>query len=196
MIMVGTKKITSLDSASRVDLRLDPMDCNTIDNDLVILVRIIPPRKILKQYFAYSKYSKEFPKIFMIPVGKNSNNIKAIQPIIKFVCKIYFIVSFTLLIFFAPMLYPIIGIPPKDTPITTDITIPNTFIHIPITARGVTTPYGLPELAIVPYPYLLTKLFATAMMMTIASCVMNDANPKDIDCLHISFFNLSDFLLI
>ena len=100
IIIAGTKKITSLANANKVDLTLDPIDCNIIDNDLVIQVNIIPPKKIRKQYLAYSIYSNELPlpKILIIKVGKISNNPKAIHPIIKLVIKIYFIVSLTLFI--------------------------------------------------------------------------------------------------
>ena len=83
IIIAGTKNITSLAKASKVDLKLDPIDCNKIDNDLVIQVKIIPPKKILKQYLEYSRYSKEllFPKILIINVGYNSNIINAMQNI-------------------------------------------------------------------------------------------------------------------
>ena len=103
---MGTKKITSRAKASIVDLKLAPMDCNNIDIDLIKQVRMIPPKNIFKQYRAYSKYSKELPlpKILMINVGKHSNKIKAIKPINKLINKISLIVSFTLLIFPAPIL--------------------------------------------------------------------------------------------
>ena len=68
IMIEGTKKITSLAKASKVDLKLEPIDCNKIDIDLIRQVRIMPPKKILKQYLAYSKYSKVLPvpKILII----------------------------------------------------------------------------------------------------------------------------------
>ena len=41
--------MTSLDKARRVDLKLEPIDCKSIDRDLTRQVRIIPPKNILKQ---------------------------------------------------------------------------------------------------------------------------------------------------
>ena len=49
MIIDGTKKITSLDKASRVDLKLEPIDCKRIEIDLIKQVKMIPPKNILKQ---------------------------------------------------------------------------------------------------------------------------------------------------
>ena len=44
MIIAGTKNRTSLARARSVDFKLDPMDCNNIDKDLMIQVRMIPPK--------------------------------------------------------------------------------------------------------------------------------------------------------
>ena len=76
IIIAGTKKITSLTKASKVDFSPEPIDCNNIDIDFVKHVSTIPPKNIFKQYFEYSIYSGEFslPKIFIINVGNSSNN--------------------------------------------------------------------------------------------------------------------------
>ena len=68
IIIAGTKKITSLAKAKIVDLTLEPIDCNKIEIDLIKQVKIIPPKKIRKQYLAYSKYS------IPLPLPKNINN--------------------------------------------------------------------------------------------------------------------------
>ena len=49
IIIAGTKNITSLDKASKVEEKLEPIDCKMIDMDLTSQVRIIPPKKIFKQ---------------------------------------------------------------------------------------------------------------------------------------------------
>ena len=89
--MEGTKNKTSLERAKTVDLKLEPIDCNKIDIDLIKQVKIIPPRKIFKQYLAYSKYSGELPlpMILIIKDGKNSKRIKAIKPTIRLIIKIF-----------------------------------------------------------------------------------------------------------
>lgn len=81
------------------------------------------------------------------------------KPIIKFinVIKIYLTVSLNILVFPPPILYPMIGMPPSETPITIDTRIQNTFTQIPINAKGIIALYRVSVEAIVIYPYLPNK---------------------------------------
>ena len=58
IIIAGTKKITSLEMDSKVELIESPQDCRNIVADLTMQVKIIPLKYILKQSLAYSIYDK------------------------------------------------------------------------------------------------------------------------------------------
>ena len=104
-------------------------------------------------------YSGElpFPKIEITISGKNSKIRKTAVPIASTRRRTTRTVSFTRPEFPAPILNPIIGWPPRLIPITTETTIPKTFITIPTTARGTTEPNATPVLAKVSYPYLESR---------------------------------------
>ena len=117
--------------------------------DFIKQVSMMPPRKILMQSLAYSIYSGVllFPNNPITASGMSSKIRNDIVPTASISLVITAIVSLTRSIFPEPRLNPIIGCPPRLIPITTDTTIPNTFITIPTTANGVTAPYAIPVLA-------------------------------------------------
>ncbi len=86
-------------------------------------------------------------------------------------------------------MYPIIGWPPRAIPIHIPITIPNTFIVIPMTARGMSVPYTGSFMAFI-------RLLETAIIITIDSCVIKDDIPSELIFLVIFLSNLQSFLLI
>lgn|SRR5574344_373247 len=96
IIIAGTKKITSLEMDSKVELIESPQDCRNIVADLTMQVKIIPLKYILKQSLAYSIYELlPDPNNEIIKSGANSKIRKAIVPIIVQIINICFKVSLT-----------------------------------------------------------------------------------------------------
>ena len=149
MIDEGTKTITSRRRASSVDFALLPRDWSMMAADFIKHVRMIPLKKMRMQSRAYSVYSGMlfFPKTEITRSGASSKIKKKTVPTPRTIFVMVRTVSFTRSVFPAPILNPIIGWPPRLIPITIETTMPNTFITIPTTARGITEPNATPVLA-------------------------------------------------